>query len=262
MPFSGSVASEDFCEAFRAEGNRISYLYKQGLVREAYYEQSGHIIINGKAWDFVFFTKENDLKFNSSQVSQSAQYFTNQYIGAACFWIGGPQGKCDTMLFPKGDTITKVMVTRIANNDHKELKPLNEFTEPEEKTVNGLSERNYSFVFSDSHENQIYFVIGPTPGKSFTQLYYNFKQNGEKAFDVTVTSDQFSRKTIAFNMDKEVISIMYQWGNQGYREYGHIILMKDNQFVYWCWRRLDDNQVCITHKQASPIGGVVPPYPP
>ena len=242
MAFSGSVVSEDFCEAFRTEGNRISYLYKQGLVDGKYVNQSGHVIINGKAWDFVFVTTEINLIFNRS-VSQLAPVFTNQYMGAACFWIGGPQGKCDTMLFPKGDTITKVMVTRIANNDYKGIKPLAEFSKPEEKTVKGLPKRNYSFVFSDSHENQIYFVIGPTPGKTFTWLYYKFELNGEKAFDVSVTSDKYSTHTLDFNMEREVIGMMYQWGHG---HFGHIFLLKDNQVVYWCWRMVHKNEVCMT----------------
>ena len=250
MAFSGSVVSDDFCEAFRAEGNRISYLFKQGLVFGHYDNQTIHVIINGQSWDLLFYTWTNEIKFNSN-VSQSAPLFTNQYMGGACFWIGGEQGKCDTMLFPKGDSIYKVNVTRIANNDHKSLKTLKDFSLPEQKSVSGLPERNYSFVFSDSHENRIDFVVGPTPGKSFTRFYYTFKPNGEKSFYVQKASDDRTKKTKDFDMDKDVIGIMYQWSNRGHREFGHILLLTDNQFVYWCWRMINESQVCMTQKTVT-----------
>ena len=138
MAFSDSVVSDDFCEAFRAEGNRISYLYKQGLVKGDYYSPTIHVIINGKSWDLMFNTQKRHVTFNS-QVSQSAPYFTNQYIGAACFWIGGPQGKCDTILFPKGDTITKVNVTWFVKKKHYPPERLKEFIPPFERTVSRLT---------------------------------------------------------------------------------------------------------------------------
>ena len=109
MSVNGYVVSDNFCKAFRAEGNRISYLYKQGLVDDDYDNQTIHLIINGQSWDLVYDPIERNLTSFNSQVSQSAPLFTNQYMGAACISIKGETGKCDTILFPKGDTIYKVI---------------------------------------------------------------------------------------------------------------------------------------------------------
>ena len=258
MAFNGSVVSEDFCEAFRAEGNRISYLYKQGLVDNDFDNQTIHVIINGQSWDLVYDPVERNLTSFNSSVSQSAPLFTNQYMGAACISIGGETGKCDTILFAKGDTITKVNVTRIANNDHRELKPLNEFSQPEEKTVNGLPQRNYSFVFTNSRENRIDLVVGPTADKSLTRLYFRFAPNGDNGFDVlehftNIKDVADIRRTRDFDMDKEVIGIWYQFHPRKAEEnvyyyYGHIFLLKDNQLVFWCWKMVDMPEVCMSHK--------------
>ena len=255
MSFNGSVLSDDFCEAFRAEGNRINYLYKQELKSVNYFSPTIHMIINGKSWDLMFDPVKRNLTFNTS-VSQLAPVFTNQYMGAACFWIGGPQGKCDTMLFPKRDTIYKVNVTRIANNDHKDPKPLKEFSQPEERTIYGLPQRKYLFVFSNSHENKIELVVGPTPGNSFTQLYYTFRPNGDKGFNASEyhfpdPKDE-SNVTKDFNMDKEVIGIWnFRYLNAFLTWY--IVLLKDNQLVYWCRTYKMDEKVCMTKKTVSTI---------
>ena len=56
-------------------------------------------------------------------------------------------------------------------------------------------------------------------------------------------------------MDNEVIGIWYQPSHEQTvrtREiFGHILLLKDNQLVYWCWRESDSNQVCMTRKTVT-----------
>ena len=179
-------------------------------------------------------------------------------MGVVCIRIEDETWKCDTILFPKGDIITEVNVTRIPNNDHRELKPLIEFSQPEEKTVNGLPQRNYSFVFNHDHENRIDFVIGPTHDKSFTRLYFRFAPNRENGFDVLehFTNEKEIKdieRTTDFNMDKVVIGIWYQSDyfkkpDYMYEDFGHIVLLKDNQLVFWCRRRSNYDQVQMSQK--------------
>ena len=56
-------------------------------------------------------------------------------------------------------------------------------------------------------------------------------------------------------MDMEVIGIWYQWSNKE-KSFGHIVFMRDNLKIFWCWKKINDNKVsetkitityCLTH---------------
>ena len=78
--FYGFVESEDFCEAFRAEGNRISHLYKQRLVDDDFDNQTIHVIINGQSWDLVYDLIEYNLTSFNSSVNQRHSSPTNTWV--------------------------------------------------------------------------------------------------------------------------------------------------------------------------------------
>ena len=246
MSFNGFVVSDDFCKAFRGLGNRISYVYKHGLKPGKYEISTFHVIVDGMYWDFLFKPETHLTKFYD-QESLLAPVFTDQYIGATCLWIGGDKEKCDTLLFPKGETISKVIVTRVTNDNHENAKYLNEFPKPEEWTVSGLPQQKYAFVHdSGLYDNRMDFAIGSTPGKQFSRLYYKFEdRNGEKSFAAIKTSDKDTDMTKNFDMDMEVIGIWYQWSNKE-KSFGHIVFMRDNLKVFWCWKKISDNKVSET----------------
>ena len=247
MAFIDSILSDDFCKAFRRLGNRISYVYKHGLKPGKYEISTFQVIVDGMYWDFIF-NLTTHLTTLYDQESLSAPIFTDQYIGATCLWIRGDREKCDTLLFPKGETISKVMVTRVTNDSHKYTKYLNEFAEPEEWTVSGLPQQKYAFVHdSGLHDNRLDFIIGSTPGKQFSRQYYKFEsQSGEKSFTAVKTSDKTTEMTKDLDMDMEVIGV---WSQRSDREnaFGQIVFMRANQTrLFWCWKNITDNKVSET----------------
>ena len=242
-----SVVSIDFCDAFRRQENRISYLYKQGLRKGDYVTQTIHVIIDGQYWDFLFNTHTHNVEFKAS-VSQSAPIFTDDYMAAVCLWRGGENGKCDTLLLPRKGHRGKVNVTRIDNNDHKGVKPLNQFSTPEEWTVNGLPD--FEYVLADGglekfkDKARVDFAVGRVPGRSLSRMFYDFEEVANYRFNVTEVSSDYTSKSKSFQMDREVIGICYQWSND-IKDFGHIVLMRDRQVVYWCWRNVEDTGVAI-----------------
>ena len=241
IAFNSSVVSDDFCKAFRGLGNRISYLYKQGLRDVAVTTNiTFHVIVNGQYWDLVFDTQNQEVWFDS-QVNQSAPVFTDQYFGAAYYWRAIDNNeKADTLLFPRGETIDKVMVTRIPNQNHMEVRQLKDFSEPEERNVSGLPRAKYGFVHTSQRYKGMDFAVGQQPGKAFTRMYYLFTGGGEKGFDALSLHDDDTNITIDFNLDKELIGMWIQWSYNR----GHILLLRDNQEVFWCWRKSDEDEVC------------------
>ena len=79
MAFSGSILSDDFCQAFRRMGNRISYVYKHGLKPGKYEISTFQVIVDRMYWDFLFNLTTHLTTFYDRE-SYSAPFFTDDNI--------------------------------------------------------------------------------------------------------------------------------------------------------------------------------------
>ena len=122
------------------------------------------------------------------------------------------------------------------------------FTTAEEWTVSGTCIYEYAFAYGggeDYSDGRVDFVVGQTPGRTLTRVYYKFTEEPSKRFVAEQTFNKYTEITKDFVMTKEAIGIGYGLSKMK-KSFGFIVLMRDmtdNQVVYWCWRHINVTEV-------------------
>lgn len=246
-----SVVSDDFCEALRKNSNRISYVFQQLLkgsenMVDVVNNDRHHIVIGDKYWDLIYVRNKWNVIFEVDS-SLASGPFTGDYSSAVCLWRGDyDNGNCVTMLFKKR-VYDKAFVTAVEGNSFNQFHTLDKYSKPEEYSLTGSQLFDFELAHSTEDYNKEGIDFEVRSGQSLTRRRLQFIEatDGTKSFEVKNSS---SLSEISEFVDtKEVIAInvqyRYRLNTKAKDRMGYLVLFREDQLIYWCWRPVDDPKV-------------------
>lgn len=253
---SDVVHSDEFCEAFRSNDNRISYLYRRPF-RDSV-NNIHNIIIDGKYWSLNFSYGSGPLKFDDHTQSKSAPVFSNQFFGAVCLHTNRVKDvdQCVTLLFNKNNISWPLKIVKEWDDFTTEIE-LSEFARHLSKPVN-VKQLDFALDGFEPHfvtncpdvgtsEPLIEFIttINIPPNKtimSTRRVSITFDSLGQ--FVATNADDYQGHNRVEgwnqfFSRGKQVMDIFANTG----KNRGYVVIMKDQQKIFWCFRSVGEQQV-------------------